>query len=71
MNRINPAKLLTSKWTAVTPFRREKHFMVTEVILDETLQVTDIDLEAVVTGRVRRIPWTDLRDAEQWRPGWR
>lgn len=70
-NRINPAKLLTSKWTAVSPTHREKHFMVIEVMLNEALQVTDIDLEAVVTGRVRRIPWTDLCNAEQWRPGWR
>lgn len=70
-NRINPAKLLTSKWTAVTPTRREKHFMVIEVLVDETLAVTEVDIEAVITGRVMRIPWTDLRDAEQWRTGWR
>lgn len=44
--------------------------MVIEVVLDEALQATEVELEAVVTGRVRRMPWTDLRDAEQWRPGW-
>ena len=30
MNRINPTKLLRSKWTAVSPVKKEKHFMVTE-----------------------------------------
>ena len=35
MNRINPAKLLHSKWTAVSPVKREKHFMVVEVERDE------------------------------------
>ena len=32
MNQINPTKLLRSKWTAVTPVKREKHFMVVEVV---------------------------------------
>ena len=31
MNRINPAKLLHSKWTAVEPKNKEKHFLVVEV----------------------------------------
>lgn len=29
MNPINPQKLLGSKWTAVHPRDREKHFIVT------------------------------------------
>ncbi|NLZ79547.1 MAG: TIGR02450 family Trp-rich protein, partial [Gammaproteobacteria bacterium] len=29
MHRINPKKLLHSKWTAVSPVNKEKHFMVT------------------------------------------
>jgi len=35
LNKINPKKLLNSKWTAVEPKKREKHFMVTEVEFDE------------------------------------
>ncbi|MEZ8121272.1 TIGR02450 family Trp-rich protein [Vibrio splendidus] len=35
MNRINPKKLLRSKWTAVSPIKKEKHFMVTEVEFEE------------------------------------
>ncbi|MDH3987431.1 MAG: TIGR02450 family Trp-rich protein, partial [Gammaproteobacteria bacterium] len=33
-NKINPKKLLKSKWTAAEPKNREKHFMVTEVEFD-------------------------------------
>ncbi|ESS73906.1 tryptophan-rich protein [Methyloglobulus morosus KoM1] len=33
-NRINPAKLLLSKWTAVTPQDKEKHFLVTRTSED-------------------------------------
>ncbi|PAM39480.1 hypothetical protein CEJ63_25450, partial [Acinetobacter baumannii] len=28
MNRVNPAKLLLSKWTAASPRNKEKHFLV-------------------------------------------
>ncbi|HIE85335.1 MAG TPA: hypothetical protein EYP91_00515 [Gammaproteobacteria bacterium] len=31
MNRINPKKLLQSKWAAVTPAKKIKHFLVTEI----------------------------------------
>jgi tryptophan-rich hypothetical protein len=34
MNRINPNKLQHSKWTAVQPCNREKHFLVTAVNRD-------------------------------------
>jgi hypothetical protein len=32
MNNINPKKLLNSKWTAVTPVNKEKHFMNSETV---------------------------------------
>ena len=35
MNRINPRKLLLSKWTAAQPKHREKHFLVTQLFCDE------------------------------------
>ena len=31
-NPISPKKLLLSKWTAVTPMSKEKHFVVTQVV---------------------------------------
>lgn len=39
MNKINPKKLLHSKWTAVSPVNKEKHFLVTEMEFDEAGQV--------------------------------
>ena len=38
MNRVSPKKLLHSKWTAVEPRNREKHFLVTRVITDGAQQ---------------------------------
>ena len=35
MNRINPAKLMKSKWTALEPRNKEKHFLVTEIEFNE------------------------------------
>ncbi|QXI27717.1 TIGR02450 family Trp-rich protein [Pseudomonas vanderleydeniana] len=71
MNRINPRKLLLSKWTAAHPQHREKHFLVTELFHDETgTLVLELELQAVLTRRNQRIPWQHLQDAERWRMGW-
>ncbi|WP_017904334.1 TIGR02450 family Trp-rich protein [Pseudomonas asplenii] len=72
MNRINPRKLLLSKWTAAHPQNREKHFLVTELLHDETgTLLLELELQAVLTRRNQRIPWQNLQDAERWRMGWR
>ena len=71
MNAINPRKLLLSKWTAATPRNREKHFLVTELIKDEEGTVLEIELQAVLTRRIERLPWQVLRDAQAWRMGWK
>ena len=70
MHRINPKKLLHSKWTAVKPVNKEKHFMVTEVKFDEEDNVIHCVLEAVLTKREEPIDWQSLKNVEQWRQGW-
>ena len=71
MNRINPTKLLLSKWTAAHPRNKEKHFLVTELFCDEEGTVLDIELQAVMTQRGERLPWQTLQNAEQWKIGWK
>jgi tryptophan-rich hypothetical protein len=71
MNRIHPNKLRHSKWTAVAPTHREKHFMVTEVLRDEDENVTDVILQAVLTNRERTLPWRALTNDNTWQTGWR
>ena len=72
MNTLSPKKQLRSKWTAVTPSNKEKHFIVTAVIEDDdpALPPAWIDIEAVHSGVTRRIAWRDLRDGTQWLQGW-
>ena len=70
MNRINPAKLLLSKWTAARPQNKEKHFLVTELFRDEEGTVLEIELQAVMTRRAERLAWQTLRNAEDWKIGW-
>lgn len=70
-NRINPRKLLLSKWTAARPLNREKHFMVTDLLTDEEGTVLEIELQAVLTKRVQWMPWQALQTGEQWLMGWR
>lgn len=70
MNQINPHKMLHSKWTAVTPTHREKHFMVTALLRDNEENVTDVILQAVLTQREFTLPWRALKDDATWQTGW-
>ena len=69
MNRINPKKILNSKWTAVVPMMKEKHFLVSELKLDEEGEVTYCQLEAVISHRVEQIDWNILKDSNNWLQG--
>ena len=71
-NPVSPKKLLLSKWTAVKPTNKEKHFLVVGVIQPEipAAPIVEIDLEAAMTGEVRRIAWRELKDAAKWLRGW-
>ncbi|NKI35768.1 TIGR02450 family Trp-rich protein [Wenzhouxiangella sp. XN79A] len=70
MNRIHPKKLRNSKWTAVEPVNREKHFLVTEVEYDEEQNVVACTLQAVLSKRETAIDWRELTDRSRWRQGW-
>jgi len=71
--RLQPAKLLHSKWTAAVPVAKEKHFIVTALQLPEAPDTTidTITMEAVLTGRSFVMPWRELTDSTRWRQGWR
>ncbi|MFJ4251241.1 TIGR02450 family Trp-rich protein [Pseudomonas sp. DTU12.3] len=70
MNRINPRKLLLSKWTAAHPQNREKHFLVTELFRDEDGTVLEVELQAVLTKRAERLDWQTLQNSTHWKIGW-
>lgn len=72
MNPLQAKKLLLSKWTAVTPVAKNKHFLVSKVIACEPpLQgVEAVELEAVFSKTVIRMDWRLLRDPALWRQGW-
>ena len=72
MNLLNPKKLLLTKWTAVKPIAKQKHFLISRVIEPE--QLTDpierVEIEAVFSKAVQEISWRDLQDNRVWRQGW-
>ena len=71
MNKINPKKLLNSKWTAVQPKKKEKHFLITEVEFDEEDKVIHCLIEAVMSKNAYAINWQDLKDTSLWKLGWK
>lgn len=55
MNLLSPKKLLLTKWTAVKPIAKQKHFLISRVI--EPQQLTDpierVEIEAVFSKAVQ------------------
>jgi tryptophan-rich hypothetical protein len=72
MTAINPKKLLLTKWTAVKPVAKQKHFLVSRVIQPElpTDPIEMLEIEAVFSKTVQVIRWRDLQNDEVWRQGW-
>lgn len=71
MNRINPNKLLLSKWSAVNPEKKEKHFIVSELIRDENEVIVACKLEAVLSKTIYEIDWKVLKNKDNWLMGWK
>ena len=71
-NALSPKKLLHTKWTAVVPRNKEKHFLVTKLIEPEPpgSPVLSVEIEAVHSERVRIIGWRELTDVARWQRGW-
>lgn len=69
---LNPKQLPLSKWTAVKPVDKEKHFIVVKLIEADPpgAPVVDIELQAVHSGRVQVLPWRALADPAVWKRGW-
>jgi tryptophan-rich hypothetical protein len=71
-NPVNRKKLPNSKWTAVHPIDREKHFLVLDWVRDAEGRPTEqVVIEAVLTNVLRELHWRDLENLDRWRIGWR
>lgn len=72
MKPLNPKKLLLTKWTAVKPVAKQKHFLVSRVIQPDepTAPIESVEIEAVLTKATQVIAWRELQDAGVWRQGW-
>ncbi len=72
MNPLNPKKLLLTKWTAVKPIAKQKHFMVSRVIQPDlpTDPIVSVEIEAVFSKATQLITWRELQDGSVWRQGW-
>ena len=70
--QINPKKLRLSKWKAVNPKEKEKHFLVTKVIDPEQPKhlIELVVMEAVLTKRSFTMRWEELTDPTKWVQGW-
>ncbi len=72
MRVLNYKKLLHSKWTALKPEVKEKHFTIVKVFknLDDNQLVEWVSLEAVLTKRLLKVNPSELKDETVWNEGW-
>jgi len=70
-NKINPQKLMLSKWTAVEPTNKERHFIVTKLFHDENNAISHCRIEAIINHNNYQIEWQQLRNSEAWLMGWK
>lgn len=72
MNPLNPKKLLLSKWTAVRPVAKQKHFLVSRVVqpTEPSDPIELVEIEAVFSKASQIIPWRDLQNEDVWLQGW-
>ena len=72
---LNFKKLLHSKWTAVKPIHKNKHFIVVKICPPELPTNPDlppefIEIEAIYSKKITQIAWRDLQDETMWKQGW-
>jgi tryptophan-rich hypothetical protein len=72
MNPLNAKKLLLTKWTAVKPVAKQKHFLVSKVIKPEEPSdpIELVEIEAVFSKATQIISWRELQDDTVWLQGW-
>jgi tryptophan-rich hypothetical protein len=71
MNRINPDKLLLTKWTAVQPENKERHFIIVKLIRASDQSIIACELEAVINHKIYQIQWQELKNSSSWLMGWK
>ena len=73
MNKLSPKKLLLTKWTAVKPIAKQKHFLVSKVIIPElpNEKIELVEIEAVYSKQTTQIAWRDLTNGDLWLQGWK
>lgn len=67
---MNRSKLLKSKWTAVKPLNKEKHFIVTQCFHEKGGKIDRVKLEALYTKSIYDLHWKELKNKEKWIQGW-
>jgi len=71
MNRINPEKLLHSKWTALQVKQKERHFIVSRLQRADDETILSCELEAIINNNVYEIDWQQLKYSILWLMGWK
>lgn len=63
---------MLTKWTAVKPVAKQKHFLVSRVIQPALPEdpIELVEIESVFSKVTQVIPWRDLQNDDVWQQGW-
>ena len=72
MNPLSSKKLLLTKWTAVKPIAKQKHFLISRLIQPDepAAPIELVEIESVFSKTTQVIKWRELENEEVWRQGW-
>jgi len=59
-----------SKWTAVDPVEKEKHFILLERVKTHSLDENVFRIRSILTGRERLVAGSEFKDSTKWKRGW-
>ena len=71
MNSLNPKKLHLTKWTAVQPVAKQKHFLVSKVTPPASPEdpIELVEIESVFSNATQVIAWRKLQNDSVWHQG--
>ncbi len=62
--------MVGSKWTALRPVNKEKHFVVLGRYKSSDETASEFQLRSILTGRIQVVRLGALQDTTTWKRGW-
>jgi tryptophan-rich hypothetical protein len=66
----SPKNMVGSKWTALRPVNKEKHFVVSGQHKSSDETDSEFQIRSILTERIQAVKLSVLQDVTIWKRGW-